>query len=160
MIFRAVAYCATAAVLLQILVAASRADTAWTGLRSVEWLVDSSEVIFIGKHGADGVEVLALLKSTPDCLQTHRAGQTVRVLEIDVAQRLQFREFDEQYSPQPPQIDNRAIFFLRYAPDGKLYMTKRIGLDKRLAIEFSRDHRLYFFGVDMHGQPIRRASSI
>lgn len=138
----------------------ARADTIGAYLRNTDWLVDSSDIVLIGKKTDDNrTEVLALLKSPKKYLVSHAVGKQISIRTLDDSKRAVGDEYDLQYYRKALKVGERALFFLRLSKSNETCLSKRISLDKPMRIDLEHPGRgeiIEFYGVD-DGRPIKSA---
>ena len=128
------------------------ADLEWAGLESVEWLTDTSDLIFVGQQRETNVVVIALLKTTQAARAAFSPGRefTTNHLTAFGPNTL----FDAAESRRQLNPDEVAIYFMRKDRSGRFHVAKRQSLQTPLVL-ITQAERVEFFGVDRHGVPLK-----
>ncbi len=109
-------------------------DTCVARFRSIEWLVDSSDVILIGEklekeNVEDTYRVLALMKCTKAKTAENAVGNAIQVDRLDDVPLLKNSSLTISTAVPADRQGERSVLFLRIGDSGRMQMHARISVD-------------------------------
>ena len=144
---------------------ASLADTNVAHFRSIEWLVDSSDVILIGEkleseNANHSYQVLALMKCTREEISESRVGKEIQVDRLGDVPSLGNSSLTISTAVPPDRLGERSVLFLRASHKVRMQMHARISLDVPRVWRLDWNdlsNTLEYFAVKADGTPIGTA---
>jgi hypothetical protein len=144
---------------------ASLADTIGAHFRSLEWLVDSSDVVLIGEklereNAGHAYQVQALMKCTRVQLSGNRVGNVIQVDRLHDVPILGKSSSSISTAVPPDRLGERSVLFLRASHKVRMQMHARISLDVPRVWRLDWNdlsNTLEYFAVKADGTPIGTA---